>query len=374
MALCPQWEANFEANSYSFRPGRSIEDAIEFIFLGILKKPKWVFYSFKCFDEINYQDLLNKCNTFPTIRKQIQSWLKSGILNSRQYFSLETGTFQSGVISPLLANIILNGLKEYLDHYTNTVEGYLLNNLQRLTFVRYMDHFILLHPNKKTLLSLKEVVQRFLDPIGLKLNSEKTLIVHSLNLIDGTLPGFTFLGFDVIQREKRKRQSKLYDHDQKKAKPNFVTLVTPSKDNIGQHRKKIRLVIQNYLGINQESLIKILNSIIQEWVLSKRSEMGSKIFQDLDVYVWYHLWKWCRKRHLKMPKEKLKNKYWYKIGKKNWIFAVKNKNNNIALQIQFHSNPCIQSYFKRKSNALPFDGTISYWDKKSKKKDFMTIY
>jgi len=33
LALCPQWEANFEANSYGFRPGRSVNDAIESIFL-----------------------------------------------------------------------------------------------------------------------------------------------------------------------------------------------------------------------------------------------------------------------------------------------------------------------------------------------------
>ena len=42
LALCPQWEALFEASSYGFRPGRSVLDAMEDVFLGISKKPKWV--------------------------------------------------------------------------------------------------------------------------------------------------------------------------------------------------------------------------------------------------------------------------------------------------------------------------------------------
>ncbi len=43
MALEPEWEAKFEANSYGFRPGRSCHDAIGAIFNGIRQTPKFVF-------------------------------------------------------------------------------------------------------------------------------------------------------------------------------------------------------------------------------------------------------------------------------------------------------------------------------------------
>jgi RNA-directed DNA polymerase len=52
LAMSPQWEAHLEANSYGFKPGRSVQDAMEAVFLGIAKKPKWVLdaYISKCFD------------------------------------------------------------------------------------------------------------------------------------------------------------------------------------------------------------------------------------------------------------------------------------------------------------------------------------
>ena len=42
LALEPEWEARFEPNSYGFRPGRSVHDAIEAVFAAIRVKPKFV--------------------------------------------------------------------------------------------------------------------------------------------------------------------------------------------------------------------------------------------------------------------------------------------------------------------------------------------
>lgn len=56
LALEPEWEARFEANSYGFRPGRSAWDAIDAIFKNISGKPKWCLDAdiAKCFDRINH--------------------------------------------------------------------------------------------------------------------------------------------------------------------------------------------------------------------------------------------------------------------------------------------------------------------------------
>jgi RNA-directed DNA polymerase len=59
----------------------------------------------KCFDQINQEKLLAKLNTFPTLRRQIQAWLKSGGMDQGQWFATSAATPQGGVISPLLANI-----------------------------------------------------------------------------------------------------------------------------------------------------------------------------------------------------------------------------------------------------------------------------
>src|ERR687886_1401254 len=112
-ALEPEWEARFEPNSYGFRPGRSCHDAIGAIFISVRQKTKYVLDAdiAKCFDRIDHEALLNKLNTFPTIRRQVRAWLKAGVVDSKELFPTSEGTPQGGVISPLLANIALHGLE-----------------------------------------------------------------------------------------------------------------------------------------------------------------------------------------------------------------------------------------------------------------------
>lgn len=360
LALCPQWESQFEATSYGFRPGRSVTDAMENVFLGISKKPKWVLEAniLKCFDEINHQYLLDKCNTYPLMRKQIRSWLKAGILDGKEFAFPEMGTPQGGIISPLLANIALHGLRKELDAYINRLGGHRPNNRQALTYVRYADDFVLMYPEKNILENLKQVTQDFLKPIGLELHPIKTRLVHTLERIEKLPPGFTFLGFDIVQKPIRKRQRKATK--KKQTKQSFITLITPSKEGVSKHKAKVREVIRRYKGASQERLIQVLNPIIQGWALSKRSQIASKTFQSLDTYLWVHLWKWARKRHPKMSKIKLKDKYWHKIGNRNWVFGMK-RNEKVVTSLQLHSKIPIKRHRKIKGNVSPFDGNLIYW-------------
>ncbi len=113
LALEPEWEARFEPNSYGLGAGRSCQDAIKAIFSAIKQKAKYFLDAdiAKCFDRIDQEALLNKLNTFPTIRRQVQAWLKAGVMDGKQLFPTSEGTPQGGVISPLLANIALHGME-----------------------------------------------------------------------------------------------------------------------------------------------------------------------------------------------------------------------------------------------------------------------
>lgn len=99
MGMEPEWEAKFEPNSYGFRPGRSCHDAIEAIYQGIRLTPKYVLDADieKCFDRINQEALLEKLNTFPTLRRQIRAWLKAGVMDGYQLFPTKEGMPQGGV-------------------------------------------------------------------------------------------------------------------------------------------------------------------------------------------------------------------------------------------------------------------------------------
>ena len=375
LALCPEWEARFELGSYGFRPGRSVLDAMEAVFLGISKKPKWVLDAdiSKCFDQINHKYLIEKCNTFLRMRKQIRSWLKAGILDGEDFVFPEMGTPQGGIISPLLANIALHGLREELDKHINTLGGHRPNNRQALTYARYADDFVLMYPDKDVLEELKDVVQQFLKPIGLELHPSKTRMIHTLKVEENSNPGFTFLGFDVIQKQKRNRQRMVKAFKNVETKQSFITLITPSKEGVKRHKTKIRETIRRYRGANQERLIQVLNPIIRGWANSKRSQASSKTFQSLDAYLWKHLWKWARKRHPKMSKIKLKDKYWHTVGKKNWVFGVK-KDDKVVTKLQLHSKIPIKRHAKVKGTASSFDGNLIYWAKRTGKSILITPY
>ena len=109
LAIEPEWEAKFENGTHGFRMGRGTHDAIEAIFKSLRCKSKYVLDAdiSKCFDKISQSKLLEKLNTFPTLRRQIKAWLKSGFWMNGQLFPTDEGTPQGGVISPTLALIAL---------------------------------------------------------------------------------------------------------------------------------------------------------------------------------------------------------------------------------------------------------------------------
>jgi RNA-directed DNA polymerase len=155
LALEPEWEAVFEPNSYGFRPGRSCPDAIEAIFNAIRFKPKYVLDAdlAKCFDKIDHERLLEKLNTFPTLRIQIRAWLKAGVMEGRQLFHTSEGTPQGGVISPLLANIALHGMENRIKELAENFDmkrsdgKYQLPKRDKrdsVSIIRYADDFVIL--------------------------------------------------------------------------------------------------------------------------------------------------------------------------------------------------------------------------------------
>lgn len=102
LALEPEWEAKFEANSYGFRPGRCAQDAIQAIFNSIRYVPKYVLDADieKCFDKIDHTALLEKMNTFTSLNRAIRDWLKAGVLDDGEYLFPKAGTPQGGVMTP----------------------------------------------------------------------------------------------------------------------------------------------------------------------------------------------------------------------------------------------------------------------------------
>jgi len=364
LALEPEWEARFEPNSYGFRPGRSCHDAIEAIFTSIHCKSKFVLDAdiAKCFDRIDHKALLNKLNTFPTIRRQIRAWLKAGVMDNMQYFDTSEGTPQGGVISPLLANIALHGMEERVKEFADTLPCRSglgkRDNRKALSLIRYADDFVILHEDITVVQRCREIISEWLKGIGLELKPSKTRLAHTLNQCEQEQPGFNFLGFNIRQFSVGKY------HTGKTSRGNrplgFKTIITPSKDKLKVHYDKIAGVIDAHKTAPQAALISRLNPIIRGWANYYSTVISSEAYSDLDNLTYLKLTAWAKRRHPNKSSGWVVKKYWQTVEGANWVFATRSEGKN-PMRLLKHSATEIKRHVKVKGESSPYDGNLVYW-------------
>jgi RNA-directed DNA polymerase len=116
LALEPIAETLADPNSYGFRPRRSTADAIECCFTTLAKRksPEWVLEGDirGCFDNFSHDWILQH---IPMDKVVLRRWLKAGFIDEGTLFATEAGTPQGGLISPVIANMTLDGLETAVD-------------------------------------------------------------------------------------------------------------------------------------------------------------------------------------------------------------------------------------------------------------------
>jgi RNA-directed DNA polymerase len=360
LGLEPQWESNFEENSYGFRPARSCHDAMEAIFNAIRYQSKYALdaYITGCFDNIDHNKLIAKLNTYPTLRRQVKAWLKSGVMDNKELITTDKGTPQGGIISPLLANIALHGMELEIKKYAKTWKGSKRNNEKSISLIRYADDFLILHKDLKVIIKCKEIIENWLKEIGLELKPSKTKISHTLNEYMGN-NGFDFLGFNIRQYPVGKCQSgKSTNGNQLE----FKTIIKPSNNKVKSHIKRIGDVIRSHKSAPQEALIKHLNPIIKGWSNYYSSVCSKETFNDCDYIIYQQLKRWSERRHPKKSKSWATNKYWhsdYSNGKmRNWVFSTREED---GIKLTKHTDTPIVRHIKVKGNKSLYDGDMLYW-------------
>jgi RNA-directed DNA polymerase len=362
LALQPQWEAKFEFQAFGLKLERSLNDAMSAIFISISKKPKWVLAAHidTCFDTINHKKLILKCDTFPVMERQLNDWLKSGLPDAKKCVVSPTET-SHGVISPLLSSIALHGLQDRLEYYSDRLPCGKLANTSCLFYVRHAGELVIVHPDLEVIQKWREITIQFLEEMDLKLSITKTKIFHTFDNYEGPQLGFRFLSFDLIQRQKCDKTRK-FTFSNTVPDQSFVTLITPSKEVVHSHKVNLREIIKKYKGVSQENLIYNLNPIIRGWALSKRNQISSKIFSEMDTFIYFHLWNWARKRHPKMAYTKIKDKYWHRIGNSNWVFGKKldKRVKVVFILLQKHSEIKLETDLQVIEYPLSRYGNVSY--------------
>lgn len=268
----PIFEANFQENSYGFRPRRSAAQAVKVV-KEALVMGWWVVDADieSYFDRIDHEllmSLLKRRISDRRVLKLIQQWLRAGVMEEGEWTSTEVGSPQGGVISPLLANIYLHVLDMYwAEQYAS---------LGKL--IRYADDSVVICRTKQQAEQALEKIKRVMSRIRLTLHPTKTRIV------DLGREGFDFLGFH-FHKMKSKKTRKLAPY------------MWPGQKAMKSVRSKIHeITTRKRLSNPPEEVVKYLNLVIRGWWNYFRIGNSTKKFQDLDRYVRLRLRQLARTR------------------------------------------------------------------------------
>jgi RNA-directed DNA polymerase len=140
-ALDPIAETLADPNSYGFRKERGCADAMAqcATVLSNGTRPQWILEGDikSCFDRISHNWLLSHIPMEKTI---LNKWLKAGYMDKSVLYPTEDGTPQGGIVSPVLANMALDGLERILrKKYPNSGARALKGKNKQVNMVRYAD-------------------------------------------------------------------------------------------------------------------------------------------------------------------------------------------------------------------------------------------
>jgi group II intron reverse transcriptase/maturase len=321
-ALEPAQEATFHAYSYGFRTGRSAHDAQKLLFLNLRSSAKGIDKRVieldieKCFDRINHTTIMDDLIAPKGIKVGIFRCLKAGVNPDFP----EQGTPQGGVVSPLLANIALNGIESihryHKDGFRITDKTPASNIVE--TSIRYADDMvIMLRPQDDADKILAEI-ESFLAARGMMVSAKKTKIT-------ATTDGFDFLGwhFKVLSDGRFKSY--------------------PSVDNFKKFRLKVKDIV-NCSNYGSQVKAEKLAPIVRGWRNYHRfCDMSGSRFS---------LWFLNHRTHTVFNKET-------KNTRESSVKLVKKAFPTVPYSENKHINV--------KGDKSPYDGDLTYWSERNSK-------
>lgn len=339
-ALEPSWEARFEPNSYGFRPGRSCHDAIQQCWLRLNRRSthRWILDADvrAAFDEISHDYVLKKLGNVPA-RELFKQWLRAGYIEEKFFNATTCGVPQGGVISPLAANIALDGLETLLRGQAG--------------YIRYADDLVVTAKSKEELEALIPSIKSFLQVRGLELNTEKTHIVHISQ-------GFNFLGFHVRST-------------------NGKCIITPQKEKVLAFLSTIRTWLKEHTSVAPDVVILHLNARLRGWCNYYRHVCSKSVFNFVNHKVWFEIFQWCQRRHPERSKTWVARRYFKRMNNRSWTFfgITKNKQGDAKeIYLTNVSDIPIRRHLKVKGNASPDDPALAdYWQTRRARRHGRTV-
>jgi group II intron reverse transcriptase/maturase len=245
--ISPLFDPNFSEYSFGFRKGRSAHDAVKtaqkFVQDG-LKATLSIDFK-QCFDMINHDLLINQIRNRISDKRVIRLialFLRAGIMDGNQLSSNTKGTPQGGPLSPLLMNIFLDQLDQWL-----TQRGF--------SFVRYADDLTIFLGSPRAAHRLFENISAFVEKkLKLPINQDKS----SVNSLYTSILGF---------RLKCDGQLSI------------------SKVNIRSLKHKVKRLTKRNLAWSIPFITKCLTRILRGWFHYFKIASAKRNFKEIDSWI-----------------------------------------------------------------------------------------
>jgi RNA-directed DNA polymerase len=286
---------------------------------------------------------LAKVQAPPRIRRQLQAWLKAGILEDDHLSPTTAGTPQGGSCSPLLALIALHGMEKAITRVS-----------PHARVIAYAEDGVGLHEERQVLAHCQELLKTWLAEMGLSLNEAKSRICHTW---EGDQPGFEFLGFDI--RQYRVSTYQAGKGPGGRGRLGFKTLIKPAKAKVKDHLAALGRLIKRGKALPQGQLIRQLNPTIRGWANYYRVGVSHAVYERLDHLPWVKLRHWARWRHPRKSTAWAIRRYWHRIGTR-LTFATSATDPD-AVHLLAHSEVPMTRHVKVQGNRSPYDGDWVYW-------------
>lgn len=287
--LIPIFEVDFHDNSYAYRPGRNAQQAIDKIREAVISGRHEIVDADLSgyFDTIPHAKIIKLIKgrvTDGSILKLIKEWLRAPIEESeygkKSRKINRCGTPQGGVISPLLANIYLDGLDKAVN----------MGKQLQAIMIRYADDFVILC-RRGTGAEVKKRLQQWLGKRELKLNEEKTQI------LDIQKDNLGFLGFKIELRRSWK-SGEYYPHTEPSEKS-----CKKLRDNIRKH------TAPGTRNQATEEVFGNINRCLKGWIGYFHYANSSNVFSKMQEFV----------------NQRMKSWLWRKCGQTRSKFTINNQ-------------------------------------------------
>jgi RNA-directed DNA polymerase len=234
----------------------------------------------------------------------------------------------------VLANLTLDGLE-------SAIRAAIDPKHDKVNYIRFADDFAVTGASKEILeQKVKPAVIQFLDPRGLKLSQEKTLITPITE-------GFNFLGQKV-----RKYGQKL--------------LIKPTRQSVRSVLAKARERIKKGHGNNAETLIRKLNPLLIGWANYHRHVVSKRLLGRVDFYVHAMLWRWARRECPNKSAGWIRQRYFSADPKGAFSIKIKNRQGqDQVLKVYSAARTVIEHHIKVRGAANPYDpADTEYFEKR----------